>query len=70
MQGLIVTWLKKMKEDVAANWFETYWTGEHGNYTNATAGYVGNNKSAGIESHGSTCAVIQWELLDRASAPA
>jgi hypothetical protein len=25
--------------------------GEHGNYTNATAGYVGSNKSAGIESH-------------------
>ena len=55
MQGVIVTWLKSKKEDVAANWFETYWTSEHGNYTNATAGYVGkfkgNNKSAGIESH-------------------
>ena len=43
--------MKSKKEDVAANWFETYWTGEHGNYTNATAGYLGNNKSAGIESH-------------------
>jgi hypothetical protein len=49
MQAVIVEWLKSKKEDVAANWFETYWTGEHGNYTNATAGYVGNNKSAGIE---------------------
>jgi hypothetical protein len=51
MQVVIVTWLKSQKEDVAANWFETYWTSEHGNYTNAMAGYVGNNKSAGIESH-------------------
>ncbi len=51
MQGVIVKWLKSKKEDVAANWFETNWTGEHGNFTNATAGYVGNNKSAGIESH-------------------
>jgi hypothetical protein len=51
MQGVIVDWLKSKKEDVAANWFETNRTGEHGNYTNATAGYVGNNKSAGIESH-------------------
>jgi hypothetical protein len=51
MQGVIVDWLKSKKEDGAANWFETYWTGEHGNYTNATPGHVGNNKSAGIESH-------------------
>ena len=51
MQAVIVEWLKSKKELVAANWFEKYWTGEHGNYTNATAGYVGNNKSAGIESH-------------------
>ncbi len=51
MQGVIVDWLKLKNVNVAANWFETYWTGEHGNYNNATAGYVGNNKLAGIESH-------------------
>ena len=36
---------------MAAKWFEETWTGEHGNYTNASAGYVGTNKSAGLESH-------------------
>ena len=51
MQGVIVDWLKLKNVNGAANWFETYWTGEHGNYNNATAGYVGNNKSAGIESY-------------------
>ncbi len=43
--------MESKKEAVTANWFETYWTGEHSNYTNATAGYLGINKSAGIESH-------------------
>jgi hypothetical protein len=35
----------------AAAWFETYWTGEFGNYTNATAGYVGFDKASGIEGY-------------------
>ena len=51
IQGHIVDWLRSVKETRASKWFETYWTGEHGNYTNASAGYVGNNKSTGCESH-------------------
>jgi hypothetical protein len=35
----------------ATTWFNDTWTGESGNYTNFTAGYVGNNSSSGIESH-------------------
>jgi hypothetical protein len=35
----------------ASLWFYDTWTGERGNYTNATAGYVGHNLSSGIESH-------------------
>ena len=45
----IVAWLKEIKELRAAKWFEKNWTGEFGNYTNATAGYVGFNKASGIE---------------------
>ena len=51
LQAQIGQWLKSVKETRAASWFKTYWTGEHGNYTNASAGYVGNNKSNGCESH-------------------
>ena len=51
LQDSIEEWLREKGELRAAEWFSTYWTGEHGNYTNATAGYVGSNKSAGIESH-------------------
>ena len=51
IQDEIVEWLKEIKEMQAATWFETYWTGEFGNYTNATAGYVGFNKASGIEGH-------------------
>ncbi len=40
-----------LKEKQAADWWRDYWCGEHGNYTNATAGYVANNKSTGIESN-------------------
>ncbi len=32
-------------------WFEKTWTGEHGNHTNASAGYVGTKKESGCESH-------------------
>ncbi len=51
IQGHIVDWLRSMKETRASSWFESYWTGEHDNYTNARAVYVGNNKSMGCESH-------------------
>ena len=35
----------------ASAWFEKTWTGEHGNHTNASAGYLGTNKASGCESH-------------------
>jgi hypothetical protein len=41
--------LKEIKEMRATACFDTYRTGEFGNYTNATAGYVGFNKASGIE---------------------
>ena len=53
IQKEIVAWpgLKAVKEMCASVWFEKTWTGQHGNYTNASAGYVGNNKAAGCESN-------------------
>ena len=51
IQARLVDWLVFEKETLAAAWFEKEWTGEHGNYTNASAGYVGNNKSTGCEPH-------------------
>ena len=51
IQQKIVSDLEARGEGKAAKWFLETWTGEYGNYTNGTAGYVGNNKSAGIESH-------------------
>ena len=44
-------WLSEVGKARAATWFNDTWTGERGNYTNATAGYVGNNLSSGIESN-------------------
>ena len=57
VQAHIVDWLGSVKETDAASWFEKEWTGEHGNYTNASAGYVGSNKSTGCESH--------WKYVSR-----
>ncbi len=51
IQDEIVAWLKAVKEMRAAVWFEKTWTGQHGYYTNASAGYVGNSKAAGRESN-------------------
>jgi hypothetical protein len=55
IQAEIVAWLKAVKEMRASVWFEKTWTGQHGishgYYTNASAGYVGNNKAAGCESN-------------------
>jgi hypothetical protein len=49
---MIEDWLRSvLKETRAADWWRDYWCCELGNYTNATAGYVGNNKSTGIESN-------------------
>ena len=36
-------------EPRASNWFDETWTQAHGNYTNASAGYIGNPNSGGIE---------------------
>ena len=47
----IVAWLRFEGEGRAADWFSSNWCGEYGNYTNATAGYVGNCMASGIESH-------------------
>jgi hypothetical protein len=55
VQEEIVEWLKIVKEMRAAIWFEKTWTGEHGNHTNASAGYVGTNVASGIESHWKYC---------------
>ncbi len=44
-------WLTEVGEARAATWFNDNWTGERGNYTVATACYVGNNLSSGIESN-------------------
>ncbi len=51
IQDEIVEWLKDVLEMCASIWFEKTWTGEHGYYTNASAGYVGNNKATGCESN-------------------
>ena len=51
LQNDIVLWLESAEESRAASWFSENWCGEKGNYTNATAGYVGNSMASGIESH-------------------
>ena len=51
IQQKIVSDLEARGEARTAKWYLETWTGDYVNYTNATAGYVGNNKSAGIESH-------------------
>ncbi len=44
-------WLAEVGEAREATWFNDNWTGERGNYTIATAGYVDNHLSCGIESN-------------------
>ncbi len=51
LQKEIVLWLTEVGEARAATWFNDNWTDERGNYTVATAGYVGNHLSSGIESN-------------------
>ena len=50
LQDAIHNWLTEIKEARAAQWWIENWMYEYGNYTNATAGYLGTNKSAGLES--------------------
>jgi hypothetical protein len=57
IQDEIVGWLRRDGENGAAAWFERYWTGDRGNYTNASAGYAGNNNAQGIES--------RWRYMKR-----
>ncbi len=45
----MIEWFNEINELRAAAWFKRYWAGELGNYTNATAGYVGFNKASGIK---------------------
>ncbi len=51
LQAMIVQELINRGEQVAAEWYESTWTGEYGNITNATASYCANNTSAGLEAH-------------------
>jgi hypothetical protein len=51
LQRAIVVWPSEVGEARASTWFNHTWTGESGNYTNATADYVGNNLSSGIKSN-------------------
>jgi hypothetical protein len=47
IQDEIAGWLRTVGANGAAAWFERYWTGERGNYTNALAGYSGNKQRPG-----------------------
>jgi hypothetical protein len=53
LQRDIVVWLSEVgdSEARASTWFNDTWTGERGNYANASADYVSNNLSSGIESN-------------------
>ncbi len=50
LQEEILKWLKDVNEVRAHRWFEKYWMGPRGNYTNASASYCGTNSAQGIES--------------------
>ncbi len=39
LQEEILKWLKDVKEARAHRWFEKYWMGSSGNYTNVSAGF-------------------------------
>jgi hypothetical protein len=44
LEDVIVEWFRDIGEVCASVWYRDNWTGEHGNYTNSTSGYVGNTK--------------------------
>ena len=50
LQTRLVIELHRRLEHKAAAWYDDTWTGEHGNYTNASAGYCATRTSAGLES--------------------
>ena len=51
IQGSICEWLENVNEKHAAKWFRRKWCGERGNYTNASAGYVGNKVANSLEAN-------------------
>ena len=55
LQETLTRELHRLGEQRAAVWFQDTWTGEHGNYTNASAGYCRNRTSAGCE--------IRWRYM-------
>ncbi len=57
LQETLVRELHSRGEHRAAVWYEDTWTKEHGNYTNASAGYCGNRTSAGCE--------VRWRYMWR-----
>ena len=49
-QALLVTCIRDvLKQPRAAEWFETWWTGDRGRYCLAHAGYGGSNSNMGVE---------------------
>ena len=49
-QALLVTYVRDvLKQPRAAEWFETWWTGDRGRYCLAHAGYGGSNSNMGVE---------------------
>ena len=49
-QALLVDYVRKvLKHPVAADWFQTWWTGVRGRYCLAHAGYGGSNNNMGVE---------------------
>jgi hypothetical protein len=61
LQEAILKWLKDVNEVRANRWFEKYWMGPRGNYsdcyTNASTGYCGTDSAQAIES--------RWRYLKR-----
>ena len=49
-QALLVTYIRDvLKQPRAAEWFETWWTGDRGRYCLAHACYGGSNSNMGVE---------------------
>ena len=49
-QALLVAYIRDiLKQPRAAEWFETWWTGDRGRYCLAHAGYGGSNSNMGVE---------------------
>ena len=49
-QAMLVSYIRDvLKQPRAAEWFETWWTGDRGQYCLAHAGYGGSNSNMGVE---------------------